>query len=107
MDQIVQVLGSLLILTAFVAAQRGRLSTHSRLYLAQLHRRVRPRRPGRPRARAVRLAPVKPGDEITATVEVLEARRDKPITKLRTTIVDQGGTVVLDGTALVWSEPLG
>jgi len=34
MDQIVQVLGSLLILAAFVAAQRGSLSTESRLYLS-------------------------------------------------------------------------
>ena len=34
MDQVVQVLGSLLILAAFVAAQRGWLSTESRLYLA-------------------------------------------------------------------------
>ena len=51
-------------------------------------------------------APVRPGDEITAEVEVLEAREDKPITKLRTTISNQDGTVVLDGTALVWSEPL-
>lgn len=34
MDQVIQVLGSLLILTAFVAAQRGRLSTDSRPYLA-------------------------------------------------------------------------
>jgi hypothetical protein len=33
MDQIVQVLGSLLVLAAFFAAQRGRLSTDSRLYL--------------------------------------------------------------------------
>ena len=33
MDQIVQVLGSLLILSAFVAAQRGWLSTQSRLYV--------------------------------------------------------------------------
>lgn len=33
MDQIVQVFGSLLILTAFVAAQRGRLSDRSRAYL--------------------------------------------------------------------------
>jgi hypothetical protein len=33
MDQIVQVLGSVLILSAFVAAQRGWLSTQSRLYL--------------------------------------------------------------------------
>jgi acyl dehydratase len=51
-------------------------------------------------------APVKPEDEITAEVEVLEARADKPITKLRTTIANQDGTVVLDGTALVWTEPL-
>jgi hypothetical protein len=34
MDQVVQVLGSLLILSAFVAAQGGRLSTDSRVYLA-------------------------------------------------------------------------
>jgi acyl dehydratase len=51
-------------------------------------------------------APVRPGDEITAEVEVLEAREDKPLTTLRTTIVNQDGTVVLDGTALVWTEPL-
>jgi acyl dehydratase len=51
-------------------------------------------------------APVRPGDEITAEVEVLEARADKPLTKLRTTIVNQNGTTVLDGTALVWTEPV-
>jgi acyl dehydratase len=51
-------------------------------------------------------APVRPGDEITAEVEILEAREDKPLTKLRTTITNQDGTVVLDGTALVWTEPL-
>jgi acyl dehydratase len=51
-------------------------------------------------------APVAPGDEITAEVEVLEAREDKPITTLRTTITNQEGTVVLDGTALVWTEPI-
>jgi acyl dehydratase len=51
-------------------------------------------------------APVRPGDEITAEVEVLEAREDKPLTRLRTTIANQDGTVVLDGTALVWTEPL-
>jgi acyl dehydratase len=49
-------------------------------------------------------APVRPGDEITAEVEVLEAREDKPLTRLRTTIVNQDGVVVLDGTALVWTE---
>ena len=51
-------------------------------------------------------APVRPGDEITAEVEVLEVREDKPITRLRTTITNQEGTVVLDGSALVWREPL-
>jgi acyl dehydratase len=51
-------------------------------------------------------APVRPGDNITAEVEVLEVRADKPITRLRTTITNQAGTVVLDGTALVWTEPL-
>ena len=51
-------------------------------------------------------APVKPGDEITAEAEVMEARTDKPIYTLRTTITNQDGTVVLDGTALVYQEPL-
>jgi acyl dehydratase len=50
-------------------------------------------------------APVRPGDEITAEVEVLESRTDKPITRLRTTITNQAGTTVLDGEALVWTEP--
>jgi acyl dehydratase len=51
-------------------------------------------------------APVRPGDEITAEVEVLEQREDKPLTRLRTTITNQEGKVVLDGTALVWTEKL-
>jgi acyl dehydratase len=51
-------------------------------------------------------APVSPGDEITAEVETLEVRPDKPITKLRTTVSKQDGTIVLDGTAVVWTEPL-
>jgi acyl dehydratase len=51
-------------------------------------------------------APVRPGDSITAEVEVLEVRSDKPISKLRTAITNQDGTVVLDGEALVWTEPL-
>jgi acyl dehydratase len=51
-------------------------------------------------------APVRPGDTITAEAEVLESREDKPLTKLRTTITNQDGTVVLDGTAIVWTEPL-
>jgi acyl dehydratase len=51
-------------------------------------------------------APVRPGDEITAEVEVLESREDKPITRLRTTITNQRDEPVLEGTALVWTEPL-
>ena len=51
-------------------------------------------------------APVRPGDRITAAVEVLEARADKPVTRLRTTITDQVGTVVLDGEAVVWRDPV-
>jgi acyl dehydratase len=52
------------------------------------------------------LAPVGPGDTITAEVEVLERREDKPITTLRTTITNEAGTIVLDGTAVVFREPL-
>ena len=51
-------------------------------------------------------APVRPGDVITAEVEVLDVRADKPITRLRTVITNQDGVVVLDGTALVYrAEP--
>jgi acyl dehydratase len=51
-------------------------------------------------------APVRPGDEITAEAEVLEVKEGKPICTLRTTITNQDGVVVLDGTALVYQEPL-
>ena len=51
-------------------------------------------------------APVRPGDELTAEGEVLDVRDDKPICTLRTTITNQEGTVVLDGTALVYRDPL-
>ena len=49
-------------------------------------------------------APVRPGDEITAEVEVLQARTDKPVTRLRTTITNQDDVVVLDGSALVYRD---
>jgi acyl dehydratase len=52
-------------------------------------------------------APVRPGDKITARAEVVEARADKPICRLRTVITNQDGDVVLDGDALVYTEPLG
>ena len=51
-------------------------------------------------------APVRPGDEITAEAEVIEARTDKPMCRLRTTITNQDGTIVLDGEALVYREAL-
>jgi acyl dehydratase len=51
-------------------------------------------------------APVRPGETITAKVEVLEVRPDKPIARLRTTITNQDQVVVLDGEALVWTEGL-
>ncbi len=51
------------------------------------------------------LAPVRPGDEITAEVTVTDARRDKPVTTLATRILNQDGVVVLDGTAVVWRDP--
>jgi acyl dehydratase len=50
---------------------------------------------------------VHPGDELTAEVEVLEARDDKPVWRLRTTITsDRDGAAVLDGTAVVWRDPV-
>jgi acyl dehydratase len=51
------------------------------------------------------LAPVRPGDEITAEATVLEARDDKPVTRLATRITNREGTTVLDGTAVVWRDP--
>jgi acyl dehydratase len=50
-------------------------------------------------------APVRPGDVITAEVVVTSIRADKPVTTLSTTIANQDGVVVLDGTAVVWREP--
>jgi len=52
------------------------------------------------------LQPVRPGDTITAEVEVLASRDDKPIHQLRTTITNQDGAVVLDGNAAVYRAPL-
>jgi acyl dehydratase len=51
-------------------------------------------------------APVRPGEEITARVVVTSARSDKPITELATTVTNQDGVVVLDGTAVVWRDPV-
>ena len=50
--------------------------------------------------------PVRPGDEITGSVEVTNVRLDKPITNLRTTVALQDGTVVLEGDAVCYTMPL-
>ncbi len=47
------------------------------------------------------LAPVTIGDTITATVEVLDIITEKKRVLLKTTCVNQEGTVVLDGEALI------
>jgi len=47
------------------------------------------------------LAPVRIGDTVTATVEVIEKMEDRKRVRLRTTCVNQEGTRVLDGEALV------
>jgi acyl dehydratase len=52
-------------------------------------------------------APVRPGDTITGFAEVLEARADKPITKLRTRVTRGDGTVVLEGDAVCYTMPMG
>ena len=47
------------------------------------------------------MAPVSIGEKVTATVEILNIRENKPIITLRTTCVNQAGEVVLDGEAVV------
>jgi acyl dehydratase len=51
-------------------------------------------------------SPVRPGDTIIAEVEVLDVHASKPVARLRTTITNADGTVVLDGDAHVYREPL-
>ena len=51
------------------------------------------------------LAPVRPGDVITAAAVVLATRADKPVTTLATSVTNQDDVVVLDGTAVVWRDP--
>jgi acyl dehydratase len=42
------------------------------------------------------------GDTITAEVEVIRVRQDKPIIELKTTVVNQENVLCLEGTALVY-----
>ena len=47
------------------------------------------------------LAPVRIGDTVTARAEVVEVEKEENRVKLRTTCVNQDGTTVVDGEALV------
>ncbi|BBO69890.1 (R)-specific enoyl-CoA hydratase [Desulfosarcina alkanivorans] len=47
------------------------------------------------------VAPVRIGDTVTATVEVIEKLGEKKRVRLKTTCVNQDGTTVLEGEALV------
>jgi acyl dehydratase len=49
------------------------------------------------------LAPVRPGDTITGTVEVLSVRDDKPITELAVSVSRQDGVAVLRGKAVCFT----
>jgi acyl dehydratase len=51
-------------------------------------------------------APVRPGDEITASATITSVHAGKPICTLETAITNQHGDVVVDGTAVVYREPL-
>ncbi|MDX6301040.1 MAG: hypothetical protein QOF53_2254 [Nocardioidaceae bacterium] len=51
-------------------------------------------------------APVRPGDVITAEAVVLGVREDKPVTTLATSVTNQDGVTVLDGSAVVWRDPV-
>ncbi len=51
-------------------------------------------------------APVRPGDTITGEVEVTKARPDKPITELKTRVIRDDGTVVLEGEAVCYTMPI-
>ena len=51
-------------------------------------------------------APVRPGDTITGEVKVSKVRPDKPITELQTRVINEDGTVVLDGDAVCYTMPI-
>lgn len=48
-------------------------------------------------------APVRPGDRITGSVEVLGVREDKPITELETIVTRGDGETALEGTAVCYT----
>ncbi len=51
------------------------------------------------------VAPVYPGDTVTARVTVISVREDKPIITLETVCVNQDGQKVITGEAIVLVQP--
>jgi acyl dehydratase len=52
------------------------------------------------------LAPARPGDVLTAEAVVTTVHATKPVCTMRTTIVNQRGDVVVDGSVVVFREHL-
>ena len=52
------------------------------------------------------VASVRPGDTITGEVVITRVREDKPITELDTRVLQEDGTVVLDGDAVCYTMPI-
>ena len=52
------------------------------------------------------LAPVRPGDLRTARATVITERPDEPVTTPASDVTTQPGVPVLDGTAVVWRDPV-
>ncbi|WP_345426858.1 MaoC family dehydratase [Pseudonocardia xishanensis] len=52
------------------------------------------------------LAPVRPGDVITGTVEVTAVREDKPITTVAVRVTRDDGVTAVSGTAVCYTEDL-
>jgi acyl dehydratase len=51
-------------------------------------------------------APVRPGDTITGEVEITKVRADKPISEMKTRVLREDGTVLLEGEAVCYTMPL-
>jgi len=50
------------------------------------------------------LAPVRPGETVTGTIEILALREDKPIARLGVRVTSENGTPVVEGEATVTVE---
>jgi acyl dehydratase len=51
-------------------------------------------------------APTRPGDVITARGEITSVHPTKPVCTMHTTITNQSGEVLVDGSVVVYREPL-